>query len=124
MKLWRWGDLHTVTLRHLLGVRKPLDRIFNIGPYPIGGGPTALVSGEYDFNRPFEVTVGPSFRQIFDLGPDGELRSVLPSGQSGQAFHVHYADQTRLWLNGGYRAAQFAAPSGRGAEELTLEPSR
>ncbi|HXX63057.1 MAG TPA: penicillin acylase family protein [Bacteroidota bacterium] len=124
MKLWRWGDMHTVTLRHLLGVRKPLDRIFNLGPYPIGGGPTALVSGEFDFNQPFEVTVGPSFRQIFDLGPEGELRTVLPSGQSGQVFHVHYGDQTRLWLNGGYRAAEFAAPAPRGAEELTLEPSR
>lgn len=124
MKVWRWGELHTVTLRHLLGMRKPLDRIFNIGPFPVAGGATALVSGEYDLNHPFEVTVGPSFRQIFDLGAEGELRSVLPSGQSGQVFHVHYSDQTRLWLNGGYRAAQFAAPLSRAAEQLTLEPPR
>ena len=34
MRTWRWGELHTVTFRHPFGLRKPLDRIFNIGPLP------------------------------------------------------------------------------------------
>ncbi len=122
-KNWRWGNLHTVSLRHPFGLRKPLDRIFNVGPFPVGGGSTSLISFEYDINRPFDATVGPSFRQIFSMKGDGEFRSVLPSGQSGQVFDDHYADQTGLWLNGGYRTGTFrAAPSG--PERLTLEPAR
>ncbi len=123
-RMWRWGDLHTVELRHPFGRRKPLDRIFNIGPFPAGGGPTALMSCEYSLNEPFGVTVGPSFRQIFDLAGDGAIRSVLPSGQSGQAFHRHYDDQTRLWLNGGYRVSSFTARALGGAERLLLEPGQ
>ena len=122
-KLWRWGELHTVTLSHPFGLRKPLDRIFNIGPYPIGGGSTSLISCEYSFNAPFSVTVGPSFRQVFDLANSQEVRAVLPSGESGQVFHPHYDDQTRLWLNGGYRIARRDG-EGTHREVLRLEPHR
>jgi penicillin amidase len=120
---WRWGNLHTVTLKHLLGLQKPLDRIFNLGPYPVGGASTALTSFEYDHNTPFEVTVGPSFRQIFDLGRVEGGRAVLAGGQSGQIFHPHYDDQTSLWLNGGYRMVS-GAPPPPGGGHLRLEPLR
>jgi penicillin amidase len=121
---WRWGNLHTVSLRHPFGLRKPLDRIFNVGPFPASGGSTALVSFEYDLNKPFDVTVGPSFRQIFEMGGEGEFRSVLPSGESGQVFHSHYADQTSLWLNGGYRTGVFRGAARADMEHLLLEPGR
>jgi penicillin amidase len=120
MKLWRWGDIHTVTFRHFFGLRKPLDRIFNIGPFPCGGASTALCSGEYSFNDPYRVTVGPSFRQIFDLG-DGEMRSVLPGGESGQVFHPHYADQTELWLHGANRVNRWGVQPLQG-QRLRLVP--
>jgi penicillin amidase len=122
-KQWQWGELHTVTLGHPFGLQKPLDRIFNLGPYPVGGGSTSLISFEYSYNEPFAATVGPSFRQIFDLANDREVRTILPSGQSGQVFHPHYDDQTRLWLNGGYRIER---RDGGGAhrEVLRLEVDR
>ena len=118
---WGWGRIHTVTLRHPFGLRKPLDRIFNIGPFPAPGGSTALISMEYDLNAPFKVTVGPSFRQIFDM--HGDFRAVLPSGESGQVFHVHYDDQTRLWLNGAYRTGVFGKTPAGNLERLILEPA-
>lgn len=120
-KQWQWGELHTVTLGHPFGLRKPLDRIFNLGPYPVGGASTSMTSFEYSFNDPFAATVGPSFRQIYDLGNGQEVRSVLPSGQSGQVFHPHYDDQTRLWLNGGYRIARRDS-GGAVRNVLRLEP--
>jgi penicillin G amidase len=123
-KNWRWGNLHTVSLRHPFGLRKPLDRIFNIGPFPVNGASTALISFEYDLNKPFEATVGPSFRQIFDMGKNGDFRSVLPSGESGQVFHAHYADQTGLWLNGAYRTGVFRGPARTDMDRLLLEPAR
>ncbi len=103
MKTWRWGEIHEVTFRHPFGLVKPLDKLFDIGPFPYGGGPTALVSGEYSFNEPFRVTVGSSFRMVVDLADPGRAIRVLPPGQSGQVFHRHFRDQAPLWLNGGYR---------------------
>jgi len=122
-KAWRWGSLHTVTLKHPFGVQRPLDLVFNLGPYEVGGGTTSLMSGEYDFNEPFDVTVGASFRMISDLANPSEMRSVLPSGQSGQVYHSHYADQTNLWLNGGYRIARATEDAGHW-DHLRLEPIR
>lgn len=122
-KLWRWGDLHQVEFRHPLGLQKPLDIIFNIGPFPFPGGSTALMSGEYALTNPFNVTVGPSFRHIFNLGGVDGGRVVLSTGQSGQAFHPRYSDQTPLWRNGVYRTAVWDAAR-HGRETLRLEPSR
>jgi len=122
-KNWRWGDLHTVTLKHPFGLVKPLDRLFNIGPFPYGGGATTLMSGEHSFNEPFRVTVGPSFRQIFDFAKPDEWRAILPSGESGQVLHRHYDDQTQLWLNGAYRTVASRRETGKW-ERLTLEPTK
>jgi penicillin amidase len=122
-KTWRWGDLHTVLLRHPMGLVKPLDKIFNLGPYPYSGGSTTLMSGEYSYNDPFAVTVAASFRQIFDLGNPDEYRAVLTSGESGQAFHRHYDDQTALWLQGGYRIVRTTGSEGY-PDHLHLEPAR
>jgi penicillin amidase len=108
-RTWQWGSLHQVTLRHPFGFRSPFDRFFNLGPYPVGGASTSMISFEYDLNSPFQVTVGPSFRQVFDLGDWSAWRSVLPAGQSGQIFHPHFDDQTRLWLTGGYRVVRAGA---------------
>jgi len=120
MKHWRWGDVHTVTLRHPFGLQKPLDRIFNIGPFPVAGASTALISGEYDFNAPFEVTVAPSYRQIFSLST-GETRSIIPGGESGQVYEPHYGDQVSMWLAGETRVQRWDRPPDRG-ETLRLVP--
>ena len=34
---WTWGKVHTLTFGHALGSVKPLDSIFNRGPFPVGG---------------------------------------------------------------------------------------
>jgi penicillin amidase len=122
-KDWRWGTMHTVTLSHPFGLVKPLDRVFNVGPFPMGGGSTAIMSGEYDFNEPFAVTVAASFRMVFDFASPGEVRAILPSGQCGQVFHDHYADQTALWLNGAYRTVKTdsASVASRFPDHLVLQ---
>ena len=102
MKNWRWGTLHTVTFRHPFGSRKPLDNIFNIGPFPMSGGGTTVNRSEYRLTDPYVVTIGASMRQIVDLARPDEAWIVITSGQSGQPLNQHYDDQTPLWLNGGY----------------------
>jgi penicillin amidase len=126
MKSWQWGDLHMVTLQHPFGLQKPLDKIFNVGPFSYGGGPTTLMSGEYSYTNPFAVTVGASFRWIFDFARPDEPRSVLPPGQSGHTLHRHYDDQVQLWLNGAYRIARVHRSADQLPlwDHLTLEPAR
>ena len=123
MKTWRWGEIHTVTLQHPLGLLKPLDAVFNLGPFSFPGGATTLVSGEFRYSDPFAVIIGPSYRQIFDMSAAGEARAILPSGQCGQVFHKHYDDQTRLWLVGGYRILHLDEREA-GWMRLLLEPGR
>jgi len=123
MKTWRWGETHTVTLQHPLGLVKPLDAIFNLGPFPFPGGATALISGEFRYNDPFAVIIGPSYRQIFDMSAARSTRAILPSGQCGQVYHRHYDDQTGLWLMGGYRIGRLDERKETWMR-LLLEPSR
>jgi penicillin amidase len=126
MKEWRWGRAHTVTFRHPFGAREPLDQVFDVGPFEVAGGGTTVCKTEYRASDPFGVKVGPSMRQVIDLAKPLEGFYVLTGGQSGQAFNEHYADQTPLWLNGGYirvtmdRGEIAASPWDR----LTLEPRR
>ncbi len=103
MKNWQWGNLHTVTFEHQIGTQKYLDKIFNIGPFKIGGASTTINNGEFNFNNPYKNIVGPSTRVIVDLAKPFEYYSVITTGQSGQPLNKHYDDQTTLWLNGVYR---------------------
>jgi penicillin G amidase len=102
---WRWGRLHTMTLRHALGARAPLDRLFNRGPYPMGGdGDTVWNSqvARHTAHRPDGVMIGPPFRFIADLGDLTRCRAQLMPGQSGQVGSPHYADNVGAWLRGDY----------------------
>lgn len=102
MKEWRWGRLHTLTLKHPFGDIDVLKSIFNIGPFEVGGSGTTVNNGEYHFTAPYGMTLGPSLRKIIDFADVNGALSVIPSGQSGQPLHDHYSDQTPLWKNGEY----------------------
>lgn len=102
LKTWRWGVLHTVTFNHPFGKVKPLDRVFNIGPFPIDGGSTTVAKTEFRIANPYSVEVGPTLRQVIDMAEPLESDIVITSGESGQPLFKHYSDQTPLWLTGGY----------------------
>ncbi|MCK9410080.1 MAG: penicillin acylase family protein [Bacteriovoracaceae bacterium] len=102
MKEWRWGRIHTLTLKHPFGDIDVLKSIFNIGPFEVGGSGTTVNNGEYRFTAPYGMTLGPSMRKIIDFANINGALSVIPSGQSGQPLHDHYSDQTPLWKNGEY----------------------
>ncbi|MFZ1730919.1 MAG: penicillin acylase family protein [Bacteroidota bacterium] len=101
MRGWTWGKLHQVTFRHPLGSVSPLDRVFNVGPFPVGGNNTTINSGEFSFSDPYNASVGPSMRFIADLASPDSSYIILTTGQSGQVFSDHYADHTALWQSGG-----------------------
>lgn len=112
---WRWESLHTLTLRPPLlseisespDTPKTLELIvqnlLSEGPHPVPGNGMTINKGEYSWNNPFAVTLGPSIRRIVDFSEPYRSLSVLPTGQSGNPLSANYGDQTDLWLDGRYR---------------------
>jgi len=103
MKKWQWGSMHQVTFEHPFGKRKPLDRVFNVGPFPVGGDEETINRGAYKLTEPYKLFAATSMRQIVDMSKPAYAYRILTLGQSGQPLHKHYKDQVSLWLNGGYR---------------------
>ena len=124
---WAWGRLHTATLRNqTLGTSgiKPVEALFNRGPYAVGGGPAVVNAMAYDTTKGYTVTSAPTMRMVVDLGNLDQSRWVNQSGVSGHAFHANYADQTELWV--GNRTWPFvatrAAVEARTEQRLELQP--
>ena len=124
---WRWGRLHTLTFRHLLGARAPLDRLLNRGPYPMGGDGDTIWNSQTARHDPAQedaVMIGPPFRFIADLADLGQSRGQLVPGQSGQVGSPHYADGIGPWLRGDYHPMLLdpAAVEGNAEASFTLVP--
>jgi penicillin amidase len=126
IKEMRWGTMHQVEFPHVFGSHHLLRRIFNIGPFPIGGSHSTVNLGGFRLTQPFLNHLGPSTRQIYDLSNWNNTRSVTPPGQSGQVFQRHYDDQIQLWLNGGYRTQLMdrSAVEKAGFDHLVLRPAQ
>lgn len=100
---WTWGRAHTLTHKHPLSQQKPLDKLFNVGPFAVAGGrevPNNL-SGPIG-PAPWEVTYGPSTRRLIDFGDAGKALGINPVGQSGVLFDAHYNDQAASFAAGSY----------------------
>ncbi len=98
---WHWGRLHQVSFPHLLGEQPPLDRVFNQGPFPIGGDTDTVLQTAIRPEAPYlNNSFSPSYRQIIDLGDPANGRAIYPPGQSGHLGSPHYGDLIPLWLEG------------------------
>jgi len=100
---WQWGRIHQVNFEHALGAQKPLDQVFNRGPFPIGGDTdtpcqTAVLPQDPYDNRAWS----PTFRQIVDMGDLSKSLVIVPPGQSGNIASQHYDDLIQPWLEGEY----------------------
>ena len=97
---WQWGRLHTVAIGHPLGRVKPLDRIFDIGPFAGGGHFCTVAQSAVMPGMDFSLNGwAVSNRHIYDLSNwDNSMGSIVP-GQSGMIGSPHYKDQVDLWRN-------------------------
>ncbi|MFP4346568.1 MAG: penicillin acylase family protein [Anaerolineales bacterium] len=119
---WRWGDLHALTYRHSLGAVPWLGKIFNRGPYPVGGDATtvwAIWSSLRELSSP--AVVGPPYRMIVDLGDLRNSLGLLAPGQSGRLASPHYDDQIEAWFTGDYHPLLFVREDVEGAAEHRLQ---
>lgn len=106
-KGWAWGRIHTLTIRHPLGhenhwASRLLNCLFqlNSGPYPFPGDGMTINLGGYPLTEPFQVAIGPSYRQVVDLADSEGLWVSLPGGNSGNPLSAHYRDLEAVWLQG------------------------
>ncbi|WP_367373359.1 penicillin acylase family protein [Pseudomonas lini] len=105
---WKWGKAHTLTHGHPLGTQKPLERIFNVGPFAAPG--THEVPNNLSAKigpAPWPVTYGPSTRRLIDFADPAHSLTINPVGQSGVPFDSHYADQAEAYIEGVYYQAHF-----------------
>lgn len=106
---WTWGRAHTLTHGHPLGQRKPLDKLFNVGPFPAPGGhevPDNLSSPIGP--APWAVTYGPSTRRVIDFAHPDQAQGINPVGQSGVWGDPHYSDQAQAYMRGASRTEHLA----------------
>jgi penicillin amidase len=99
---WAWGEVRPLTFKHPVSQRKPLDRVFDLGPYPWGGDANTISPAPVDPADPTansDLAVA-SLRMAVDVGDWEQSRFVLPGGQSGNPYSRHYADQMGLWRKG------------------------
>jgi penicillin G amidase len=105
---WRWGKAHSLTFGHTLGSVKPLNRIFNRGPFPLGGdGNTIWASGSNVMNPNDHRIIGPPFRFIADLSSWNKSLGMLVPGQSGHPASEHYDDNIAGFFKGEYHPMLF-----------------
>ena len=124
---WAWGKAHTLTHGHPLAAQRPLDKLFNIGPFAAPGGrelPNNL--GHHIGPAPWAVTYGPSTRRVIDFADASKALGISPVGQSGVLFDAHYKDQAATFIAGGYVPQHLseADVTANTRETLTLAPGR
>jgi len=100
---WKWKKLHKIRFAHHLGSVKPLDKLLNRGPYPLGGDSNTVwctATAYHDVS--IDQLVGPPFRFIADLRDLDHCLGMLAPGESGNPLSKHYADQIKPWFSQGY----------------------
>ena len=97
---WRWGQFHTITFRHTLGIVPLLNQLFDVGPYAIGGDTYTVLQTGMAAKSLANDAVSVSSRMIVDLGDWDCVQVMHAPGQSGDRQSDHYADLAPLWQNG------------------------
>ncbi len=118
---WTWGNSHSLTHVHPLGMQKPLNRIFNVGPFNVPGGRETPNNLNYNLGpAPWGVKSGPSTRRVIDFAQPDKSVGINPVGQSGVLFDAHYADQAELFVEGLYMRQFLSAADVKAHTKSTL----
>lgn len=124
---WGWGKAHTLTHNHALGAQKPLDRLFNVGPFEAPGGREVPNCLSYPISpAPWAVTYGPSTRRVIDFADPAHSVGINPVGQSGVLFDTHYQDQAQTFIEGRYAPQHLSEAdiAANTSSTLSLKPAK
>ncbi|MEN8239149.1 MAG: penicillin acylase family protein, partial [Actinomycetota bacterium] len=119
---WAWGTVRPLTFKHPVGEKKPMDKVFNLGPFPWGGDANTISQAAVSFLDPSaNSSFVASMRMAVEVGDWDTNRFVLPGGQSGNPMSPHYADQLDLYREGGAITIAWSAEKLATAVVNTLE---
>lgn len=124
---WSWGQTHTLTHGHPLGRQKPLNLLFDVGPFTVAGGHEVPNNLSSDIGAaPWPVSYGPSTRRVIDFADASRAMGINPVGQSGVLFDAHYADQAERFAEGLYVPQHLSTADVKAHTQstLTLKPVR
>jgi len=128
IRRWTWGGVHPAGFHHPLGSQKPLDQIFDRGPYPYGGDTNTVWQAAFVPRLPISSDGGftASWRQIIDLADWDRSLVMNSTGQSGHPGSPHYDDLIPKWLAGEYHPMLWSRAAVEAQLEATqrLEPLR
>lgn len=96
---WTLRRDRPLVLRHPFGRRRPLDRVFQRGPLPVGGDANTIWQCSL-IDPATHLFVIPAARVVIDVGDWNASRYALPGGQSGNPLSPHYDDLLPRWLHG------------------------
>lgn len=102
---WKWEKVHSVEYQHPIGKVAALRSFFNVGPFEVSGSNEVINNQFFDFvdDGFYKVKGGPSSRRVIDFSDIENSLGILPTGQSGNPFSAHYADQAELYNTGKFR---------------------
>ena len=106
--------------QHPLAITKAARARFDVGPFRPGGYANTVMS----FSQKPNVDVGPSFRQIVDVGNWDRSVATSAPGQSEWTRSPHFADLAKLWAAGEYFQLSFSdrAVQQNAESRLVLQP--
>jgi len=122
---WQWGKAHHIEMKHPFGLAAPVKQWLNLGPVPIQGGYETVNQTGFRLSphSEYPVTYGPQIRRIVDFSDPNSFANILPCGQSGNIFSLHYHDQFEKYVIGEYRTISFViAEKQRNTKALTFLP--
>jgi penicillin G amidase len=102
---WLWEKVVVLQHPHPLGAKKPLDKIFNVQAPAVAANEESVNKLPFTLNADgiYKVNSGPAMRIVLDFADVEASESILPTGQSGNLFSPHYADQADMYATGKYR---------------------
>ncbi len=104
VKDWKWSQQASLEHTHALGTVKPLNNLFNVGPFPVSAGQEMINNLTIAIEKDgFPVRSGPSTRRIVDFADVDKSWGINPTGQSGYFMDPHYDDQAVMYVKGEFR---------------------
>jgi penicillin amidase len=123
MNQWRWGLLHTVTLKHnVIHVHDmPSSKDQPDGHPRHGDNYVVDVSNPGLEGTNFTYRHGPSIRSIYELTDTPQAWSVIPGGQHESPFNAHYKDEMAHWVENAPPPVPFALEDVLAARESMVD---
>ncbi|HAT48468.1 MAG TPA: penicillin acylase family protein, partial [Flavobacteriales bacterium] len=102
---WQYGRLHQVVHQHAMKDAPLVGDFLNVGPYMLPSAKDALNKYEFKLKEEvnYDIFSGPSMRIGIDFADLANSESILPTGQSGNAFSPFYDNQAERYHVGQFR---------------------